>query len=117
MTPNTLEDAASATVASFDPCAKTEKPLRVAGNSVPRLVAGAIAGQIRASGCTELHAVGPEAVNQTVKSIALAKSYLLKDNIEILSDIDFIHIDIKGEARNGVRFCVRDINPDRFPKP
>lgn len=88
------------------PCCDDKKPLRVAAGSVPKRVAGAIAGQIREIGCAELHAVGPEAVNQTVKSIALSKSYLSSEGVLLDIDIDFMHVEINGEARNGMRFCV-----------
>lgn len=91
----------------LDPCCEGQKPLRVAAISQPRKVAGAIAGQLRDSGCAELHAVGPEAVNQTVKSIALAKSYLIADSISLVIEIDFMMVDINGSERNGIRFCVR----------
>ena len=91
----------------LDPCCPDQKPLRVAALSVPRKVAGAIAGQMRDSGCAELHAVGPEAVNQTVKSIALAKSYLIPDGIAIVIEIDFMMVDINGAERNGIRFCIK----------
>jgi stage V sporulation protein S len=90
----------------LDPCCTDQKPLRVAAQSVPRKVAGAIAGQLRDSGCAELHAVGPEAVNQTVKSLALAKSYLIADGISLVIEIDFMMVDINGSERNGIRFCI-----------
>lgn len=89
------------------PCCTEQKPLRVAALSVPKKVAGAIAGQMRDSGCAELHAVGPEAVNQTVKSIALAKSYLHADEISFVIEIDFMMVDINGAERNGIRFCIK----------
>lgn len=91
----------------LDPCCTDQKPLRVAALSVPKRVAGAIAGQMRDTGCAELHAVGPEAVNQTVKSIALAKSYLISDGISLVIQIDFMMVDINGSERNGIRFCIK----------
>lgn len=81
--------------------------MRVAGGSPPKRVAGAIAGQIRESGCAELHAVGPEAVNQTAKSIALSKSYLADEQITLDIDIDFMNVEINGASRNGLRFCIK----------
>jgi stage V sporulation protein S len=91
----------------LEPCCAGQKPLRVAAVSQPKKVAGAIAGQLRESGCAELHAVGPEAVNQTVKSVALAKSYLAGEGIRLNIEIDFMIVDINGAERNGIRFCVR----------
>ena len=57
--------------------------LRVAGRSVPRAVAGAIAHNVRKGEPVELQAVGAEAVNQAVKAIALAVNYLAGDGIAI----------------------------------
>ncbi|MBK9124178.1 MAG: stage V sporulation protein S [Chloroflexi bacterium] len=87
------------------------KPMRVAAQSVPRKVAGAIAGMVRDSGCAELHAVGAESVNQTAKAVALAKHFLAGDDIRVVADIDFLTVHINGSARNAMRFSVRRV-PD-----
>ena len=50
--------------------------LRVSANSSPSSVAGAIASVMRTSGEVEVQAVGAGAVNQAVKSIAIARGYL-----------------------------------------
>jgi stage V sporulation protein S len=105
--PNTKYSEEASVLSSSSPCCEDQKPLRVAASSVPRRVAGAIAGQIRDSGCAELHAVGPEAVNQTVKSIALAKSYLAEEQTFLDIDLDFMQVEINGSVRNGMRFCVK----------
>lgn len=89
------------------PCCEGQRPLRVAALSQPKKVAGAIAGQLRDTGCAELHAVGPEAVNQTVKSVALAKSYLVGEGTSFDIAIDFMMVDINGAERNGIRFCLK----------
>lgn len=50
--------------------------LKVASNSNPNKVAGALAGVIREKGKAELQAIGAGAVNQAVKAIAIARGYL-----------------------------------------
>lgn len=52
--------------------------------SVPRKVAGAIAGRIREGNYPTVGAVGTNALNVAIKSIALARKYLLNDSIDIV---------------------------------
>ena len=47
--------------------------LKISSNSKPRSVAGAIAAILREGGCVELQAIGASAVNQAIKSIAIAR--------------------------------------------
>jgi stage V sporulation protein S len=58
--------------------------LKVARTSSPQYVAGAIAGEIRKTGEVELRAIGPEAVNQTVKAIIVARRFLSPEGIDIV---------------------------------
>lgn len=57
--------------------------LRVSGKSRPNAVAGAIAGLIRSQGRAEVHAIGPAAVNQAVKALAIARGYLEGDGLDL----------------------------------
>ena len=57
--------------------------LKVSSKSKPAMVAGAIAGVVRESGCVEIQAIGAGAVNNAVKAIAIAVGYLASDNINI----------------------------------
>ena len=59
--------------------------LRVSANSSPSSVAGAIASVMRTSGEVEVQAVGAGAVNQAVKSIAIARGYLAPVGIDLVS--------------------------------
>ena len=47
--------------------------LKVSGKSRPNAVAGAIAALLRSQGEVEVQAIGPAAVNQAVKAIAIAR--------------------------------------------
>ena len=80
--------------------------LRVSGSSITSKVAGAIAGVIRDRGHVAVQAIGAAAVNQTVKAIALARSYLQEDGIEIVFIPEFVDVEIDNEVRTALRFSV-----------
>jgi len=47
-------------------------------------VAGAIAGVIRENGSAQVQAIGPLAVNQATKAIAIARGYLALENLDVV---------------------------------
>lgn len=59
------------------------KVLRVSGTSEAKAVAGAVAAIVRCGGMVELHAIGSSAVYQAVKAAAVARLYLLQDDLEL----------------------------------
>jgi stage V sporulation protein S len=69
-------------------------------------VAGAIAGVVREHGCAEVQAIGAGAVNQAVKAVAIAHSYLEEDGIHIITIPCFIDIEIEGQERTAIRLVV-----------
>ncbi len=80
--------------------------LKVASGSDPKSVAGAIANNIREKKQIEIVAMGPAAVNQTMKSIAIAKEYLSGENIDILCRPEFIHIELDGQQKSAIKFSI-----------
>jgi len=78
--------------------------LKVSANSQPKSVAGAIAAVLRENGAVEVQAVGAGAVNQTVKSIAIARGYVAPNGIDLVSVPAFAKIDIDGEERTAIKF-------------
>ena len=80
--------------------------LKVAALSKPKSVAGAIAAVLREKGTVEIQAVGAGAVNQTVKSIAIARGYVAPNGIDIVCIPSFAEIEINGEKRTAIRFVV-----------
>lgn len=81
--------------------------LRVSANSSPSSVAGAIASVMRTSGEVEVQAVGAGAVNQAVKSIAIARGYLAPVGIDLVSISAFGSVIIADQERTAMRFiCV-----------
>ncbi len=81
--------------------------IRVSARSRSTAVAGAIAGVIREHGKAEVQAIGAGAVNQAVKALAIARSYLQRDEIDIVFFPYFTEVDIEGQERTAVRFSVQ----------
>lgn len=80
--------------------------LKVSGNSQPKSVAGAIAAVLRESGSVEVQAVGAGAVNQAVKSIAIARGYVAPNGIDLICIPAFARIEIDQEERTAIRFLL-----------
>ena len=57
--------------------------IKVSGRSRTSAVAGAIAGVFREYKRVEVQAIGASAINQAVKAMALARSYLAEDGYTI----------------------------------
>ena len=85
-----------------------EKPdiIKVSARSRSTAVAGAIAGVMRQHGGAEVQAIGAGAVNQAVKALAIARGYLERDEIDIVTTPYFTEVDIDGQERTAVRFRV-----------
>ncbi|MDI3517788.1 MAG: stage sporulation protein [Thermotogota bacterium] len=81
--------------------------LKVASNSKPNAVAGALAGVIREHGKAELQAIGAGAVNQAVKAIAIARGYLAPSGVDLVCVPAFSDVEIDGETRTALRFIVQ----------
>ena len=81
--------------------------LKVAAQSKPTAVAGAVAGLIREDGRAELQAIGASAVNQAVKAIAISRSYLSPQHMDIICVPTFMEVEINQAQRTGLRFVVQ----------
>lgn len=81
--------------------------LRVSGNSRPNSVAGAVAALLRNEGEVEVQAIGPHAINQAVKAIAIARSYVEADGFDLMTQPSFVKLELQDEERTAVRFTVR----------
>jgi stage V sporulation protein S len=80
--------------------------LRVAADSKPKSVAGALAAVIREKGSAELQAVGAGAVNQAIKAIAIARGYVAPNGIDLITIPAFAEIFIEDEERTAIKFIV-----------
>ncbi len=80
--------------------------LKVSKNSNPASVAGALSGVIRERGSAELQAIGAAAVNQAVKSVAIARGFLAPSGFDIVCIPAFSEIEVQGEERTAIKFLV-----------
>ncbi len=80
--------------------------LKVSSKSNPVLVRGAIAGIIREKGSVELQGIGAGAVNQAMKSVAVARGYLQPDGMEIVCIPEFTSVNIDGENKTALKLSV-----------
>ncbi len=86
--------------------------LKVSSKSTPNMVAGALAGVLREAGIAELQAVGAGAVNQAVKAIAIASSFMAQEAKQLICKPGFKEITIDGTERTAIRFVVESLPAD-----
>lgn len=80
--------------------------LRVSANSQPKSVAGAIAAISRNNESVEMITIGAAAVNQAVKSIAIARGYVVPNGIDLVAIPSFMQIDVDDATKTAIRFIV-----------
>lgn len=80
--------------------------IRVAANSQPAFVAGAIANTIRQHRRAEVQAIGVSAVNQMMKAAIIARRYLSESNLDLLFVPDFIDVFIDEKHLTALRLSV-----------
>ncbi len=83
--------------------------LKVAANTEPNGLAGAIAGVIGNDGSAEIHGVGASAINQAVKAVAIARGFMAPSGIDLAVFPSFMDIGIDGKERTAIRLLVRAI--------
>ena len=80
--------------------------IKVSGNSRTTAVAGAIAGVVREQRRAEVQAIGAGAVNQAIKAVAIARSYLSEDGIDAICVPSFADVQIGEQERTALRLVV-----------
>jgi len=80
--------------------------IKVSGRSRTAAVAGAIAGIFRENKYAEVQAIGASAINQAVKAMALATTYLAEDGYEIVFVPHFVDVVIEEKIRTAIKFVV-----------
>jgi len=80
--------------------------LKVSAQSDASATAGALANTIRETGEAELQGIGPKAINQAVKAIAIARSYLASSGVDLVAMPSFVDVEIDGERRTALRFSI-----------
>jgi len=85
--------------------------LRVSSKSEPKSVAGAIAAILRNGMPVEINAIGAAAVNQVVKSIAVARGYVGPEGIDLVCVPAFSQLEVDGVEKTSIRFVVERRQP------
>lgn len=80
--------------------------LKVSARSRSTAVAGAIAGVVREHGRAEVQAIGAGAVNQAIKAVAIARSYLALDGIDVVCIPAFADVTIADQERTALKLIV-----------
>jgi len=80
--------------------------LKVSSKSEPKSVAGAIAAILRNGEPVEINAIGAAAVNQVVKSIAVARGYVAPNGIDMVCIPAFAQLEVDGKEKTSIRFVV-----------
>ena len=80
--------------------------LRVSANSNPQSVASAIAHAIYEHRQVKLRAVGAGAVNQAVKSIAIARGYVAPRGLDLTDKPGFTTIDSRDGSISAIIFSI-----------
>jgi stage V sporulation protein S len=80
--------------------------IKVSAQSRSTAVAGAIAGVMREQGYAEIQAIGASAINQAIKAVTIARSYLEQDNMDLAVVPSFTEVDIDGSERTAIRLAI-----------
>ncbi len=83
--------------------------LKVSSKSKPTSVAGALANSLKERSVIEIQAVGAGAINQAVKSIAIARGYVAPLGYDLYCVPAFSDIEIDGEERTAIKLIVKSM--------
>ena len=80
--------------------------LKVSSKSNPNSVAGALAGVLRERGSAEIQAIGAGALNQAIKSIAIARGFVAPSGLDLICVPAFTDIEIDGEKKTAIKLII-----------
>ncbi len=80
--------------------------LKVSAKSNPNAVAGALAAALRERETSELQAVGAGAINQAIKAVAIARSYLRAAHFDLVCTPSFVIVAIGESERTAISLFV-----------
>jgi stage V sporulation protein S len=80
--------------------------LKVSAKSNPNAVAGALAASLRERESCELQAVGAGAINQAIKAVAIARSYLRGAQLDLVCTPSFVVVAIGESERTAISLLV-----------
>lgn len=80
--------------------------LKVSSKSNPNSVAGALAGVLREKGSAEMQAIGAGALNQAIKSVAIARGFVAPSGMDLVCIPAFTDIYIDGDQKTAIKLIV-----------
>ena len=86
-----------------------ETILRVASDSNPNRVAGALAGTIREVGKAEMQTIGAGALNQAVKALAITRGFLAPSGVDLRCYPAFVDVEVDGNERTAIRLFIEPL--------
>ena len=81
--------------------------LKISNKSNPNSVAGAVSAIIKERGKVEMQAIGAGALNQAIKSIAIARGFLAPMGIDLVCVPAFTEVTVEGTDRTGIKLIVK----------
>jgi stage V sporulation protein S len=84
--------------------------LKVSSKSNPNAVAGALAAVLRERETAEVQAVGAGAINQAIKAVAIARSYLKGAKLDVVCAPSFVLVAIDESERTAISLQVERRN-------
>ena len=88
--------------------------IKVSATSRTSAVAGAIAGIVREHHRAEVQAIGAGAVNQAVKALVLATTYLKNDGIFVTCVPEFADVTIEEKVRTAIKLVIEPTPDSTF---
>lgn len=83
--------------------------LKISSKSNPNSVAGAIAASVlEGNKKIELQAIGAGAINQAVKAIAIARSFVAPTGYDLLCIPAFCTVIVENEEKTGMKFIIKE---------
>lgn len=83
--------------------------LKVASDSNPSSVAGAIAKNIQERKRVELVAIGAGAVNQMNKAVAIASGYVAPNGIALATKIAWTNVEMNSETKSAIKHIIVEL--------
>ena len=83
--------------------------LKVAADSNPSSVAGAIAKNIQERKHVELVGIGAGAINQLNKAVAIASGYVAPNGYSIASKVAWTNVEMNGETKSAIKHIIIEL--------
>lgn len=77
--------------------------LKVSSKSNPNLVAGALVNILKENKEAEIHSIGAGALNQAIKSVAIARGYLTPGGQDLTTTPSFLEVKIDNEIKTAIK--------------